>query len=52
LQQIGRAVSVGSNINPIIFDFVQNCENISELSLNRDIDEVTRKINKKGIKLI
>jgi superfamily II DNA or RNA helicase len=47
LQQIGRAVSVGSNINPIIFDFVQNCENISELSLNRDIDEARRKMNKK-----
>lgn len=45
LQQIGRAVSFGSTINPIIFDFAQNCENISEVSLGEEISKAREKIN-------
>ncbi|PEA25840.1 hypothetical protein CN984_12090 [Bacillus cereus] len=42
-QQIGRAIQAGSNKSPLIFDFVNNFENVGSKQFIMDLKEATEK---------
>lgn len=45
LQQIGRALSISASCTPIIYDFVQNGENLNSYNFKDDFNKKLRKIN-------